>query len=130
MCFNKASSNAKNSTNQNDDRIGADNGAQILRAEDDASIVFENITDEIAGEAFDFLSLSLQGVENFTQSALDAVNGISNNAVAGTASAYQTSQAFANDVISQQNPNDANRIQYIVLAGIAGAVAIYIWGKK
>lgn len=133
MCFSSSSSSSQQKSQVYDFRTGAE-GSGVAIGPYAQGVTFDTTGDEIIFEGLDFLNQSQEGVENFANSVLELVNNFSQSAVQSTqssiASAYEQSQEFARQVIAEQNPNDANRIQIIVLAGIAAAAAVYIWRRK
>lgn len=129
MCFNSAKASESNSTNQYDNRLGAEGEAIAVRA-DRGNVTIDSTSDEAIAEAFDFLQLATESVGSFAQTITESVTGFSQSALQSTQQSFQDSQDRAQKIIDSQNPNDANRIQTITLAALAAVVAYFIWGRK
>ncbi len=135
MCFNRAKASTNKSSKNTDNRIGASDNAVVLRSDPNSNINFtvNDVSKDITDEAFDLSKLVEEGRQDFIADTFDLIKFFGAGAIEKTQDALldlnQSSQKFAKEVIAEQNPNDANRLEKIMIIGMSIiGISFITWG--
>lgn len=144
MCFSSAKSSQSQETRQSDERqTSGDNSVLVRNAE---TVINENLSDEIASEALEFLALAENNTSQFASDSLNIITNFALEAVQATQDNLKDTlsqtqgfsndviQGFAREVIENQNNNDSDRIENVIkwaLVITGGALVTYfVFGGK